>query len=207
MCSCERGLSVYSTRHTTICNTCGYEKTVPYDLTQQHFDWTKTPVMTCYSRKKRFAKLFDATIAPHGEPNDTQMLKYLSSKNKAGSVDQLLQMVKRSSLRDKRYGSLHLLAKLFLQGYYTPAPPENLWAVRRKILYRFEDFEFAHKRYRTDNFFNYRWLLAKLLTECGLERFLIYVKLLKCPIRCQHYEEMFAALQDKLKYSPSRIMI
>ena len=58
---------------------CGLEQKVPYDLTTQPHDWTKTPVITCYSRRKRFAKLFDHTIAPYAEQNDTDMMIYLSN--------------------------------------------------------------------------------------------------------------------------------
>ena len=190
---------------------CGLEQKIPYDLSAQPNDWTKTPVITCYSRRKRFAKLFDHTIAPYAEQNDTKMIIYLSNSvretGKFDSISDLIQRIKSSGLRDKRYGSIHILSKLFLKNYQRPRQPKNLFYVRKRILRRFEDFEFAHKRYRTDNYFNYRWLLAKLMRELGMAEHLIFIKMLKCPIRSKHYEDMFTDLEDRLKYSTSRIMV
>ena len=210
VCSNQTNL-LYTKRNTTICSMCGLEQKIPYDLSTQPHDWTKTPVITCYSRRKRFAKLFDHTISPYAENNDTKMIIYLSkSVREAGKFDSISAMIKRiklSGLRDKRYGSIHVLSKLFLKNYQHPPQPKNLFYVRKRILLRFEEFEFAHKRYRSDNYFNYRWLLAKLMRELGLTEHLIFIKMLKCPIRSKHYEEMFTDLEEKLTHSPSRVMV
>ena len=196
------GYRVYTHRNTVVCTMCGLEKGVPFDLRNEPNDWTRNPVMTCYSRRKRFAKLFDNTITAYAEKNDTPMLKFLEDfvlrEGKFADCDEMIKTIKNAPLHDKRYGSLHVMCKLFMKGYKQPPPPKNLWRVRKRILKRFEDFEFAHKRYRGDNYFNYRWLLTKLLTELNLTDYLRFVKKLKCPIRCKHYEDMFEELQTKL---------
>ena len=131
------------------------------------------------------------------------MLRYLATKGKVDTIQDLIRMIKKSNLRDKRYGSLHVFAKMFVTSYKQPATPNNLIWLRKTILRRFEDYEFAHKRYCTNNFFNYRWLLAKLLKEFKLDEYLVFVKMLKCPIRCAYYETMYADLNQKLKRSPT----
>ena len=202
---------LYTRRNTTICKMCGIEERIAYDLSAQPHDWTKTPVVSSYSRRKRFAKLFDNTISPYAEHNDRHMMIYLSDIvqkcGKFDSIENMTKCIKKSSLRDKRYGSIHVMSKLFLNNYQELPRPENLFVLRKRILRRFEEFEFGHKRHRDDNYFNYRWLLTKLMTELGLTEYLKYVKTLKCPIRCKHYEDMFNELENKLKLSPSRAMV
>ena len=205
---CVETNRVYTDRNTIVCTICGLEKKVSFDLSKEPNDWTRTPVVTCYSRRKRFAKLFDNTLAPYAEKNDTSMLEYLGrivkKEGKFETYAEMLNRIKHSPLRDKRYGSLHIFAKMFLITYKKPKYPQNILLIRKRILRRFEDFEFAHKRHRLDNYFNYRWLLAKLLIELNLTEYLQFVKRLKCPIRSQHYEDMFNDLQTKITHTSPR---
>ena len=189
---------IVTSANTSICIECGNEKKTPYDLSKEPYDWTRVPCITSYSRKKRFAKLFDNTVNPNAETNDNLMLRYLMGVGLIRTVPELLRIIKKSNLRDKRYGSLHVFSKMFVQSYQKPTTPKNLLLLRKSILKRFEDYEFAHKRYGSGNFFSYRWLLAKLLKEFNLDRYLVFVKMLKCPIRCSYYETMFADLNIKL---------
>ena len=202
--SCKHDTQKITTgANSIICTGCGLEQNTPYDLSAEPYDWTRVPVITCYSRKKRFAKLFDHTVNPYAETNDNDMLRYLAQRGSVETISDLIKRIKKSKLKDKRYGSIHIFAKLFVTSYKRPPIPHNLFVLRKQILRRFEDYEFAHKRYCRNNFFNYRWLLAKLLQELNLGAFLIFVKRLKCPNRCRFYEELYKELNLKLKSSPT----
>lgn len=198
---------ILTNANTSICTECGLEKQQCFDLSKEPYDWTRVPCITCYSRKKRFAKLFDHTICPYAEQNDTPMLEYLAKQGSIQTIKELISKIKRSGLKDKRYGSIHIFSKLFVKTYQKPKTPTNMIFLRKTILRRFEDFEFAHKRYRAGNFFNYRWLLARLLREFKLFDFLRFIKKLKCPHRCKFYNLMFTELSGLLRTCPSSTVI
>lgn len=179
---------------TTVCTECGVETPTPYDVGEK--GWSLS--LDTYSRIKRFEKLFDSVVLCHGTEKDNKMLYHLATFGKC-DMDTLLQRIKDSKLTDKRYGSLHLFAKVFREDYIAPEIPKDHLALKQKLLKIFKNFEFVHKRhFPTQHFFNYRWLIRKLLHQYGHMQFDEYIKPIQCAKRQLHYLEMFENYQSKI---------
>ena len=87
--NCCNRLMIYTTRHTTVCTTCGIEKSTPFSQfslysNQNNYD-THAPLIPLYSRKKRFGKLLDAILSPYPQVADEKMLMYLD-KHRRGKL-------------------------------------------------------------------------------------------------------------------------
>ena len=121
------------------------------------------------------------------------MLAYLFKHAPIEDTHCLLELMKISPVKDKRYCSLHLFCKLCVPTYVAPAPPGNLEHLQKLMLRCFEEVEFAHRRhYRGDHmFFNYGWILQLYLRVFGLRQYLRFVKPLKCKHRRETYERMY----------------
>ena len=100
--------------------------------------------------------------------------------------------MKLSTLKDKRYGSMHMFATHFLTGYSTPAFKLHHKAL---IQHSFRHIEHKFFKYKHNTpFFNYPWLLRKLLTKHDLLEYLPYVKPIRCGKRNSYYEDMFSRI-------------
>ena len=198
--SCCGSRLLFTTHHTSVCFHCGIEKSVPFSAmalqkNSNHYA-THAPLVPAYSRKKRFLRLFDAVVAPSPQPADEKMIRFLFGKPKFETLPDLLRAMRCSPLKDKRYTSVHLLCQLFVKDYVPPPPPSNIHALRKHILWQFDEVQFAHRRQFPEDhfFFNYNWLLGHCLEKQGLARFLKYVKPLKCKKRRVVYETMMKTL-------------
>ena len=159
-----------------------------------------SPFPTGYSKLKRFSKILDGVLYPTPATADGKMLKHISLR-KYDSLDELRIAMKSADLRDKRYTSIHLFAKLFVTSYKAP-PVRNYDLVRRAILRAFEDVQFSHLRVcPTEQFFNYNYLLVVLLKENGLGDLVQYVKNLRCKRRRAFYKTQLLRLRavDRFK--------
>ena len=96
--------------------------------------------------------------------------------------------MKMAPVKDKRYCSLHLYCKLYVQDYICPTPPED--HIESEIIKHFKDIEFAH-HHHGEPFFNYMWLLNKCLRKWNLQRYLQFTKKLKCKNRKRMYSKMY----------------
>ena len=144
---------------------------------------------TVYSRKKRFGKLFDSVFTGCAEPKDEKMLRFLGChKLEITDMKTLLETIKKAHLPDKRFGSIHLFARIFINTFVAPVFDGDRFELRKRVLLDFENLEFAHlNNTPTVPFFNYRWLLGKILTECGVCQYTRYIKEIKCN---KHYEDI-----------------
>ena len=124
------------------------------------------------------------------------MLAYLFKHAPIEDLPRLLELMKTSPVKDKRYCSLHLFCKLCVPTYVAPSPPTNLAHLQNLMLRCFEEVEFAHRRYYRGEhmFFNYGWILQMYLQVFGLPQYLRYVKPLKCKHRRETYERMYLAI-------------
>ena len=186
--------SLVSMARSSVCTSCGFEKEVPYDLYEQTTNWNACTLQTVYSRKKRFGKLFDCVFTGCAQRKDEKMLKYLASRDIENMSD-LIDSIKLAPLSDKRYGSLHCFARVYIPLFKPPFYKGNRFELRKRILRNFEDLEFEHrKKYPDDPFFNYRWLLKKLFHKNKMFQFDPYIKVIKCKHRRNHYVNMFDEL-------------
>ena len=195
------GESVLMTnRHTLVCRLCGLEKKCAFSQTCIHYNQntysTHAPLVPVYSRKKRFSRLLASVLSPSPQPGDDKMLAYLFEHKPISDTPALLKLMKISSVKDKRYCSLHLFCKLFVPSYTAPIPPDNLEHLRTTMLKCFEEVEFAHRRhFRGEHmFFNYGWILQMYLRIFGMAQYLKFVKPLKCKHRRDVYEKMYLAI-------------
>ena len=195
--------SLYALARTSVCELCGIERIVPYNMYTQSktIDWSGICIPTAYSRKKRFAKLFDSVTTGHAEKKDEHMLRFLATKkNEIKSREDVFKCIRESSLSDKRYGSIHLFSRIYIPGFTVPILPKNFFQLKKRVLRKFEDFEFEHRnKYYGKPFFNYRWLLGKILSQFGIRQFGPFIKVIKCKKRRQHYEEMYLELSTTVQ--------
>ena len=106
----------------------------------------------------------------------------------------LFSAIKKTTLRDKRYMSIHLFARLFCADYVVPPPVCD--SVRRRILMEFEHVEFGHNRYCVGKqFFNYAWILSTLLRKFKLMEHAEFIKALRCKHRRKFYTDMLEEIR------------
>ena len=130
------------------------------------------------------------------------MLEYLHPFAPFTSKKQLLARIKKASLSDKRYSSIHFFCKTFVDNYFAPPRIANTYVVVKQMLNRFGDIEFGFSRlFHGIQFFNYAWLLSQLLNEVQLFDYIRFVKSLKCKQRVSYYSDMLTKIKNFLKSS------
>ena len=200
MCEC---LTVFRTTYNTyVCDFCGVEKRTPLEIYERIAPRNMAPFPVGYSRCKRFTKILDGVLYPTPSPADKHMLAFLYEQTKAerfDSIADLLNTIKKSTCRDKRYISLHCFAKIFVKDYKAPVSI-NYMRKRKCILNEFEHILFGHLRYCVhEQFFNYSWLLCVLLRKYGLENLVVYVKNLRCSRRKDFYRDLLKHIRHSYK--------
>ena len=194
MCEC---LNVFRTTYNTyVCDECGVEKSTPLEIYQKIAPRNMAPFPVGYSRCKRFTKILDSVLYPTPSSADQKLLAFFDGR-RFDSIQDLLDTMKKSPTRDKRYVSLHCFAKLFVKNYETPFRL-NYMDKRKCILNEFEHILFGHLRYcANEQFFNYNWLLCVLLKKFGLENLVVYVK----NLRCCHRKDFYRDLLEQIRHS------
>lgn len=187
-----------------VCSSCGVlarQQLVSY-ITPR--DWLTDPLMNVYSRKKRFKALTENLFLPHASTKDNKMMAYLTPLAPFPNKDDLLQSLKLSKLGDKRYCSIHYFCKAFVSNYRGPRVLKDVHQVIKILVNRFGDIECVFSRlFPTVQFFNYAWLLSKLLAEFRLNDFIFFVKELKCKQRVTYYSLMLQEIVGLLNSSDS----
>lgn len=194
MCKCTapKFLTDYNTE---VCSSCGLENRIGYSMFEPNANVynTHTPFLQGYSRQKRFAAMLDCVITPSPSSADNETLKYMLPHKTVKNVNEIFKLLKNHNSKDKRYCSVHLFTRLLCPTYVPPKTVSH--EVRKRILNRFKDMEFLHRRFVNHKpFFSYCWLLRKFLSNEGLTQFLPYVKTLKCKRRCKVYEDLYTEL-------------
>ena len=193
MCSCKH--TVLTEYNTNVCLECGVENTCGLSIIQTERPMNMCPFPTGYSRHKRFAKIMDGLLFPTPCSADNKMLEYLDKKAFT-TTDELVADMKCAKLRDKRYTSIHLFARLFVKSYKAP-PKRDYHELKRRLLLAFQSVEFGHLNVcPQQQFFNYNWLLTILLAEVGLNDHLQYVKNLRCKNRKEFYTNQLAEIRS-----------
>ena len=181
----------------SVCSDCGLTNTMPFDMADQVMYNRELLFQNTYSRKKRFMTLFDKLFFPHPDRKDEDCLKFLDNKM-FELLEDLVECLKTSPLQDKRYCSLHSFARRFVSAYAPPSLPKNIFTFKKFLVEDFTHLEFLHQKYTTGvPFFNYPWLLKKLLTVRGVTQFHPFIKPIKCKRRKRHYEELYTKLLKK----------
>jgi hypothetical protein len=153
------------------------------------------PLQICfYRRSKRFEDMLRKMVNPTPEKKDTDVIeRYLNSGTRFNSITEFVVSLKGSGIKDKRYQSLHLFSKLFVDDYKTVEPLSD--GELKLCVNMFKDVEYRFLK-RTENipFFNYNWLLSKLLHFMKITQYDPFLKKIKCKKRNEYYERMFNSL-------------
>jgi hypothetical protein len=178
------------------------------DVTQQRcfvagYNAPRDPLMLAvYERKKRFKDIMNKMLYPTIDNKDMPMFMYLTEyikkHEKFDTTEEILACMKKSGIPDKRYVSLHAFARRFMNGYKAiPLKTHRLSALFRRYFNMLESV--FYRRYPTSPFFNYNWLLRRLLTMYKHDELVQFVKPIKCPKRDSRYEDMFMSLYKDLQ--------
>ena len=194
MCSCGKELLVEVEGRST-CSLCGITSD------QQHFiaryGAPRDPInVATYERRKRFKDIISRLLFPSIENKDFNMYCYLEKQDtKFKTVNEILKCMKKSKLPDKRYVSLHSFARRFLEGYKSPLHKDPHTLIKLYVR-DFNMIETTHFRKceNPKNFFNYAWLLRRLLAMRGRFDLQQFVKPIKCPKRNEFYDDLFKSL-------------
>jgi hypothetical protein len=200
---CDTDSAFFTEEHTRLCFNCGVEERAPFNITYQNFSYQQAhsiPTDNTYNRRKRFATMLDSAVLGHNLVSDDKMLHYLSGGTYNTLAD-IVDAIKRSKLRDKRYASLHCFARIYANDYTRHPPIPNWFVLRKRVLNRFRDVEFVHRRTFTKPFMSYTWLLHQLLEEFGLGVYKRYVKTLKCKKRNKAYAEDYEIVRATLSHA------
>ena len=172
-----------------ICTYCGMEQPM---LENNDHHTSFEDVYTCvYSRRKRFENLVDSIFFPSFHEKDAPVFSTLKDK-KFKSVDELVNFMKRTPLKDKRFCSVHLFSILTVQKHTKLQPPP--YATKLHLLRLFDEVLARHKVYGGKQFFSYPWLLRRLLVLTGNTQYDPYIKTIICKRRRKKYNEMLHAL-------------
>ena len=185
-----------TSQSTKVCEECGVEMYVLNTCSFQNcgFNMSHSPFLSGYSRKKRFRQMIDFLFFPTPCNADEKMLTYLAQKN-IQSREHLFKIIKQSPLKDKRFVSVHVFCRLFVPEYSPPRQYDDLFRMKDRLVRAFEEIELRFKRrFVSEPFINYMFLVRFLLKKLGYTDYLCYVKQLKCEKRKDKYNNMMKQL-------------
>ena len=191
MCTHELIISDYATK---ICIKCGLE--TEYGLPTSEGYTENIPLDIGYSRYNRMSTLLNKLFSPllFGTPNSRVMYEVLQQQFKNGA--ELLQWLSKLNLKNKRYPNAHYYYAAHNRKYKVPPPPSKTTV--RKILGVFHKLEcvFENRVHQYKSFFSYNWLLRKFLVDFKLNRYLQFVKRIKCKKRLNIYRVMYESFMS-----------
>ena len=194
---CTHESTVESDYYTTICTDCGLEKQGPIYPSRSDVGSNAPLTLSFYSRYKRFQTHLDCVINPQHAtfPKPITIARLLPFAPFA-SVGELLKTLKRIP-HPKTYVHLHYYCVRFLKDYKPPALMNTFARYDLLSLFARVETEFKRKTPADTAFFSYPWLLTKLLTRFGCERFTPFIKNISCRKRAAKYEAMWQTLFSK----------
>ena len=157
------------------------------------------PLQLCfYQRRKRFEQILLKITAPYIDNKDIPIHKLLvKGKHTFDSVHDVLATLKKLPVKDKRYHSLHIFSKLFMKNYIEqPMLREH---TKKRIMFFFSEIESMFLRDKTVPFFNYAWLIRRVLNYFKVHEYDIYIKQIKCEKRNEYYNTMFNDYYTKIQ--------
>ena len=185
MC-CHEYLS--SDYNTLICAICGIETACALVQSQGYTE--NMPLDIGYSRYNRMSALLNQLFQPtmYGHPNSRVVYEVLRQTFENGS--ELLKWLSTLPIKNKRYQNAHYYF-LIHKEYQIPNPPNkstvnSILSLFSRLEHRFDSWSHSYK-----SFFSYNWLLRRFLKEFKLEKYIQFVKQIKCKKRVAIYEIMY----------------
>lgn len=159
------------------------------------------PIQVCmYQRKKRFADILQRIMFPTLDKKDEPVYKLIAHRTYT-SVDELKETIRNLPIKDKRYSSIHAFCKLLVRDHKCVGPPALHIVKRVKQLFTSIETLFLKENSdanKSTPFFNYNWLIRRILHFYNIHEYDAYIKKIKCPRRNAHYESMFMRLHTRL---------
>lgn len=174
------------------CTLCGTILDMRHEFLNGVENYIEPLQMCVYRRSKRFRDMLRKLVYPYPEQKDQPILEFFL-KQQYDTIQDLIVALKSSGIKDKRYQSIHVFGKLFVRNY------NDVCALSSHefdtLVRKFKDIEFRFIR-RTANipFFNYNWVLHKLLHNMNITRYDPYLKKIKCKKRNLFYDILFNSL-------------
>ena len=184
--------------NTEVCTVCGVESKIWTGCTRQNVGYvmSHSPFQFGYSRVKRFSNMLNSLFFPSCSALDNKMVQHLYKfKDKIHSRKDLNFCLNTSSLRDKRFVTMHFFCKTFLKTYIPPPMYGNKFASIKRMSFLFERIALAFARkYPEKPFVNYNFLMRYILEKCNYPYYLRFVKKLKCVKRKRSYTMLLKSL-------------
>ena len=195
MCDCTFITTPYDSK---VCIHCGIETPCLPECTSKNvgYSMSHSPFLFGYSRVKRFLGMATSLLFPSASPQDNRMIEYLHTRRHTIKTrNDLDVMIRKSHLRDKRFGSMHFFCRHFVRGYTPPPYYDCLFVMRKRLVFSFERIALSFQKvYPVLPFVNYNYLMRYILTECNYLFYLKYVKTLKCKKRRTAYATLLKGL-------------
>ena len=179
-----------------LCSGCGVVLRSHYQYTTSLSNHSEPLQLCMYQRKKRFMDILTKIIFPSIDNKDAPVYKELNKHKPYKTIADITAAMKGINCKDKRYCSLHAFCKHFLTGYTAPLLVNFVFLKKCSNLFTNIETLFL-KESRTYKgpgkmpFFNYNWLINRVLQTLGNHDHEPYIKTIKCPKRNNHYECLF----------------
>ena len=198
MCDCDEKFLIDGECGLQTCTNCGVMNEVRVYVTG--FNAPRDALlMAVYERRKRFRDIMKKLLYPSIDNKDMPVFTYLSELPQFETVTGLLAAIKKSGIPDKRYVSLHAFCRYYLRGYKPPRVDTHTITKLCKRYFNMLETVFHRKYIIKSPFFNYAWLLRRLLVKFGCAEIANFVKPIKCPKRDARYEDMFTSLSKEIQ--------
>jgi hypothetical protein len=191
---CDVPLLKLESEAMTVCPECGRTSRV---LTVTREGFSEDVTHCVYSRTKRFETMLRALLYPAFDQKDTMMYKHLSRQKRFDTLHELENAMKICKVKEKRFFSLHIFAKLLCEDYnLIPPPPLEFF---KRVMSGFDEVltRFNTLHMLRSNFFSYPWLMRSLLNLLGERRYDKFIKKIRCKKRNLFYETMFETLIEQ----------
>ena len=134
-CAWDNSFLVQSEYSTVVCTRCGIETQItlePHEASCSRFEFTP-PISRIYSRPDRWKTIVSKVVGHHsGPPRNDPVWAYLKQHSLfCTSPQNILLLLRKSSLKNKHYQCLHIFAKVFQKDYTPPTVSPNV--VRQKL--------------------------------------------------------------------------
>jgi len=194
MCDCSMGKILRVDGFNT-CTLCGSLKS-----SQEYLNGIENyvePLQMCvYQRKKRFEEMLSKLVFPHPDRKDELVLEALHRNNKQfDTTAELVVFLKQTKIKDKRYQSVHAFSRFFVKQYIHLQPLSMLTFKRCSKMFEHIEFKFV-KTTKNVPFFNYNWLMKKILHAFNIFCYDPFLKNIKCKIRNAYYENLYKQLSS-----------
>ena len=153
------------------------------------------PLFIGYSRLKRFRCMLMAILKPITCSLDSRTQAELGDQM-FDNVPEMINAIKKTKSKNKQYSSIHLYATKYVRNHVSSRTP--LLNKIDAILSDFTKLEVGHShKYDGEQFFSYRWALARLLEKHNLQDFVIYVKKLQNKTSIENYKRMYNGIMNE----------